>query len=282
MSRTLLAVMLLAFVVMAGCGSGPGTDGMFSTDGNEMSAIDDVYDATGADDEATAAEATSASGTLKLWLTGGRALTSDTPSGVKYYPMKVGETRPIRCTWSGSAQADPPVWRLQYGFGTSPILINSARGISKPPLTLDGNFVVGAIEYADPFWLSVKYGGVTAKIWIKVQGIWPKPGQTAKLNAAGARLKINGNPSMWTVSSAGGRRFFETQQAGELRLQGVIVPSGNYPGAPKPNWVADNTRIQFVGSATTWAPRFNILKVDAYVTAKIGNFAVTVNVAYLP
>jgi hypothetical protein len=288
MSRyAILAVLMsLALAVLAGCGSGPGLDETSS--GGFAAAIDplDIGFPPASDEYAGGDEALDAEGNvlpdtvaaaspLKLWLTGGRGLKTDPVSGHQYYPMKRGETRPIRCTWSGGAVTDPPVWTREGGAYGPSLLIS----MTSTPKTLAGNFVAEDYNMSRPTWIRVSYGGYTKKIWVWPKGTWSPVGQTAPLNASGARLKIAGATSDWATQNLQGFRLFSPKVSGEVALKGVIIPSGSYPGAPAPTWTANQSRLQFVGSATGWTIRFKIKKAgDNWLTAKIGNFAVTIRI----
>lgn len=285
MSRTIaLAVLVLAFVVaLAGCGAGPGLN---ETSGGGFAAALGLPLPTACDKYAGGDEALDEAGNvlpadvaatspLKLWLVGGEAKKWYDAGGVWGYPMKVGESRQIKCTFNGSAvtQDPPPVWSTGgWSGGDSGAVFNA---MALPPITLADNIVVVHVGVAS--WVKVRYHGYVKKVWVVPEGTWTPAGQTATLNAAGARLKVTGATSQWTTQTLDGFRLFAPKQSGELTLRGTIVPTGSYPSAPAPTWTANQSRLKFVSSATGWNIKFSIKKSgDSWLTAQIDDFAVTV------
>ncbi|MDH4358523.1 MAG: hypothetical protein OEV37_01050 [Candidatus Berkelbacteria bacterium] len=281
----LVVLMLTAFVVLAGCGSGPGVNEMSgggfaaaSENGEFVPAdepgdlvLDEPFDPQAAL-ELPLPEVAAAASPLKLWLTGGRALKHDTGTGRDYYPMKMGESRPICCTWSGGTVTNLPVW-------TAPLDPYARVGINamhQPPRTLNRNFLYP--KDGGELWnqVRVRYGGRTQSVWVKVDGLWPRPGQTAPLNPAGARLKIVGSASAWSTGTQHGARYFWTTQSGILTLRARMV--GSYANSPTPMWTADQAKLKFVGSSTGRTVQFRIRQRGEWypLTAKVGVFSVTV------
>jgi len=247
MGRALaLAVLALALVVLAGCGgSGPGNGG----------------------------------GDLRLSLTGG-----DPPvSGV--YKMLSGETRPIVCTWTGGAVSGDPVWEIRSSNPRVFPIEGRFNAMTLPPRTLSGVFLMAVRVDNEERWNEVRvtYGGQTSQVRFAVDPSrgWPTPRKTAPLNEAGARLEVVADPQVWSTSPAYGSSNFFTDQTGVLEIESRIV--GDYPNAPTPQWTAEQTRLEFVGSATGWKVRFEIkdLQYGRFwpLTAKIGEFAVTVGIS---
>ncbi|MDH4358522.1 MAG: hypothetical protein OEV37_01045 [Candidatus Berkelbacteria bacterium] len=242
-------LMLLTFVVLAGCGgSGPGNGG---------------------------------GGDLQLSLTGGGPPTSG--GGRMYYPMLEGESRPLKCTWAGGPVSGAPVWTITSDNPRVKPVTARFNAMRLPPETLGGNLLLMGTVYEEG-WnrVRVEYGGQSKEVWVKGDPTdWSPPKMTAPLNASGARLEVVGDPSVWSTSLAYGSSNYWTEQTGVLEIGAQIV--GDYPGASPPQWTAEQSRLEFVGLSRGWKVKFEIkdLQYGRFwpLTAEIGGYAVTVGIS---